>query len=354
MEIIRKTEKIKHLKNKREQLKTVCEKFPFRANSYYLSLIFWDDPNDPIRRIIIPSEEELEGNGKLDASDEKRYTVIQGCEHKYRDTALLLVSSVCGGFCRFCFRKRIFMGDNHEVNNRIEKGLEYINNHTEITNVLLTGGDPFMLSTEKLAGIIQRIEKIEHVKIIRIGTKMPAFFPDRILKDTGLIGALALAKKQIYVVTHFNHPREITEKAINAVKVLQMSKVAVVNQTPLLNGINSDPEVLSELMNTLSYHGIMPYYVFINRPVKGNKMFSVPVEEAYEIFNETKWSCSGLAKKAKLIMSHSTGKIQVVGLDSEFTYFKYHRHPDTTKMGKLFKRKRNESAYWFDDYKNKE
>ncbi len=351
MEVIRKIEKIKHLKDNQKQFKPICAKYPFRTNPYYLSLIFWDDPNDPIRKIIIPSPEELKGNGKLDASDEKKYTVIQGCEHKYPDTVLLLVSNVCGGFCRFCFRKRIFMRNNHEVNIKVTKGLEYINNHKEITNVLLTGGDPLMLSTERLYSIIKRIEQIEHVKIIRIGTKMPAFFPDRILKDEGLMGMFALAKKQIFVVTHFNHSRELTESAVRAIKIMQMSKVTVVNQTPLLKGINSDPEDLSDLMNTLSYHGVIPYYVFINRPVVGNKMFSIPVEKTYEIFNETKRSCSGLAKEAKLIMSHTTGKIEVVGIDSDYTYFKYHRHPDISRMGKLFKKKKNSSAYWFDDYK---
>jgi len=300
---------------------------------------------------VIPSKEELDGNGKLDASDEKRYTVAPGCEHKYPDTAILLVSNVCACFCRFCFRKRLFMQDNHEVSPRVFKGLEYINNHKEISNVLLTGGDPFMLSTDRLYSIIQKIEQIEHVKIIRIGTKIPAFFPDRILKDDSLIGILTLAKKQIFVVTHFNHSRELTEKAIKAIRVLQTARITVVNQTPLLKDINSDPEILSELMNTLTYCGIVPYYVFINRPVKGNKMFSVPVEKAYEIFNITKQSCSGLAKKAKLIMSHETGKLEVVGLDPDYTYFKYHRHPDTSRMGKLFKKKRNKSAYWFDDYK---
>ncbi len=351
MEVIRKIEKIKHLKDTQKQLEPVCAKYSFRTNPYYLSLIFWDDPNDPIRKIVIPSKEELNGNGALDASNEKRYTVVQGCEHKYPDTAILLVSNACACFCRFCFRKRLFMHDNHEVNPKVSKGLEYINNHKEITNVLLTGGDPLMLSTNRLYSIIHRIEQIEHVKIIRIGTKIPAFFPDRILKDDGLIGMLAITKKQIYVVTHFNHPREITEKAVRAIKILQAAQVTVVNQTPLLKDINSDPEILSELMNHLTYYGVIPYYVFINRPVVGNRMFSVPVEKAYEIFNETKQSCSGLAKKAKLIMSHATGKIEVVGLDPEYTYFKYHRHPDILRMGKLFKKKRIKAGCWFDDYK---
>jgi KamA family protein len=315
-----------------------------------LSLIFWDDPNDPIRKIVIPTKKELSAYGQLDASNEKRYTVVPGCEHKYPDTALLLISNVCASLCRFCFRKRIFMEDNKEVNIKVSKGLEYITNHTEITNVLLTGGDPLMLSADRLRNIINKINKIEHVKIIRMGTKVPAFAPNKIIRDKNLIDVFSNSEKHIYIVTHFNHTREITEYAIRAINILKKAGVTVINQTPLLNGINADPETLSDLMNTLSYHGVIPYYIFINRPVKGNKMFSVPVERAHRIFKEAKKHCSGLAKKAKLVMSHASGKIEVIGIEGDYTYFKYHRHPDMRKMGHFFKRKRNHQAYWFDDY----
>ncbi len=350
METIKSINRIPQLKGQLDSLQPVCDKYAFRVTPYYSSLIFWDDPDDPIKKIVIPSKKELDTYGRLDASNEKHYTVVPGCEHKYPDTALLLVSNVCACYCRFCFRKRIFMEDNNEVSMNITKGLEYIKKHTEITNVLLTGGDPLMLSADRLKNIIERINKIEHVKIIRMGSKVPAFAPQRITGNNKLIDLFLKSDKHIYVVTHFNHTREITEHAVKAIKILKRSGVTVINQTPMLNEINADPETLSDLMNTLSYHGVMPYYVFINRPVKGNKMFSVPIERALKIFKESKRHCSGLAKKAKLVMSHASGKIEIVGMDNEFTYFKYHRHPDLKKMGYFFKRKRNHLAYWFDDY----
>src|SRR5665811_1606008 len=124
----------------RARLEAVAARFAFRANSYYLGLIDWDDPDDPIRRIIIPRPEELEDWGRLDASNEYSYTVVPGCEHKYEFTGLLLVNDLCGGYCRFCFRKRLFMRHNVEVQRDIEPGIDYIRRHPKINNVLLTGG----------------------------------------------------------------------------------------------------------------------------------------------------------------------------------------------------------------------
>ena len=128
----------------RENLRVVEERYAFRTNGYYQSLIDWDDPKDPIRRIVIPSTDELESWGALDASGESLYTKAPGLEHKYADTAVLLVSDVCGALCRFCFRKRLFMEDNQEVTRDVSGGLGYIRKHPEINNVLVTGGDPLL------------------------------------------------------------------------------------------------------------------------------------------------------------------------------------------------------------------
>src|SRR5690606_8117381 len=156
----------------RAQLKKITEKYAFRVNEYYLGLIDWSDPNDPIRRLVIPNEGELLEYGRWDASDEEANYVVPGCQHKYRTTALLLVSEVCGAYCRYCFRKRLFQKDVREAMADVTPGLEYIAAHPEINNVLLTGGDPLMLATRKLRLIIERLWEIPHVRIIRIGTKM--------------------------------------------------------------------------------------------------------------------------------------------------------------------------------------
>ena len=134
----------------RSDLEKVNEQFVFRTNDYYQSLIDWNDPDDPIRRIVMPDIQELDDWGQLDASNEEKYTKVKGLEHKYTSTALLLVNEVCAAYCRFCFRKRLFMDENDEVTKDITEGLEYIREHKEITNVLLTGGDPMIMSTSKL------------------------------------------------------------------------------------------------------------------------------------------------------------------------------------------------------------
>ncbi|GBD94075.1 L-lysine 2,3-aminomutase [bacterium BMS3Abin05] len=337
----------------RAKLQKVSRRFAFRTNEYYLSLINWDDPNDPIRRLVIPNPEELKEWGDLDVSNESNYTVAPGLEHKYEFTALLLVNDICGGFCRFCFRKRLFLNENDEVARDISQGLEYIKKHTEINNVLLTGGDPLLLSTRKLENIIRQLRQLDHVRIIRIGTKIPAFNPYRILNDSGLLEMLekySTPRKKIYIMVHFNHPRELTAPAVEAIFRLQKAGTIIVNQTPLLRGINDDPDVLAESMNQLSYIGVPPYYFFQGRPTLGNKPFAVPVEESLEIFNKAKMKCSGLAKRAHLVMSHFTGKIEIVGKTNGYTYFHYHRAANPEDKGRFFVFRSNPNAYWFDDY----
>ena len=337
----------------RAELKPVEEKFVFRTNDYYQSLIDWSDPADPIRQIIMPRAGELEEWGELDASDEEEYTVLPGLQHKYRETALLLVNDVCGAYCRFCFRKRLFMDDNDEAVRDVSRALEYIREHAEITNVLLTGGDPLIMSTEKLAAVIGRLREIGHVRIIRVGTKMPAFNPARILNDPSLpemIARYSNAAGKIYVMAHFNHPRELTDPAVEGLLLLQRAGATTVNQTPLIRGVNDDPATLAELFSHLSFIGVPPYYVFQCRPTLGNKPYSVPVERAYEIFSQAQSRCSGLAKRARFVMSHASGKVEVIGLDAEHVYMKYHQAAKATNQGRFFALKRNPSAHWLDDY----
>ncbi len=357
IQYIRDVDKISELsRDEKRELKTVTKKFAFRTNNYYQSLINWDDPNDPIRRIIIPTLEELENWGRLDASNEHLYTRAPGLEHKYQYTALLLVNDVCGGYCRFCFRKRIFMNINDEIARDLTEGLQYIRENTDVNNVLLTGGDPLLLSTRKLEYILRQLREIDHVQIIRIGSKMLAFNPFRFLDDPALLEVFqkySTPEKRIYLMAHFNHPRELTEQAIEAIDLVIKSGVIVTNQTPLLRGINDDPQVLGDLFNKLSYVGVPPYYVFINRPTLGNKMFAVPVEEALEIFEQARMIGSGLAKRAKLVMSHTTGKIEVLGMTEDHVFFRYHRAANPAQKAQLLIYKRNPEAYWFDDYTEK-
>ena len=337
----------------RSDLEKVNEQFVFRTNDYYQSLIDWNDPDDPIRRIVMPDIQELDDWGQLDASNEEKYTKVKGLEHKYTSTALLLVNEVCAAYCRFCFRKRLFMDENDEVTKDITEGLEYIREHKEITNVLLTGGDPMIMSTSKLEPIIKQIREIDHVKIIRIGTKIPAFNPYKITDDPSLhemIRTYSTDEKKIYIMAHFNHPRELTEIAVKGLNMLMQSGAIVVNQTPLIKGVNDDPDILAELFNRLSFMGVPPYYVFLCRPTLGNEPFAIPVEDGYEIFEAARNKCSGLAKRARLVMSHETGKVEMVGMSGGQVFFKYNRSANVENNARFLVFESNPDAYWFDDY----
>ncbi len=338
----------------REELKQVTEKFAFRTNNYYNSLINWNDPEDPIRRIVIPTLDELEVWGKLDASNESKYTKVHGLEHKYPDTALLLVTDVCGIYCRFCFRKRLFMNDNDEVARDVSEGLEYIRNHPEVNNVLLTGGDPLVLATFKLEKILRALAEIPHVRIVRIGSKMLAANPFRVIDDPALLELFewfnSETGKTLYLMNHFNHPREITREARRAVELVKRTGTPLTNQTPVLKGINDSVEVLRELLEELSFMGVPPYYFFQCRPTAGNKTYSTRIEETLDIIESARIRVSGLGARVKYVMSHETGKIEILGRTENLIFFRYHRAADPENAGKFMVYKRNPSAHWFDDY----
>lgn len=338
-------------KEEREKLKQITDKFVFRVNEYYLNLIDWDDPKDPIRKLVIPNEDELNDYGRWDASDEDTNYVAPGCQHKYKTTALLLVSEVCGAYCRYCFRKRLFRNDVKEASIDVEPGLQYIAEHPEINNVLLTGGDPLMLAASRLDMILGRLRELEHVKIIRLGSKLPAFNPMRIYEDEALLEVIrkySSPDKRIYIMAHVNHPREITDEAYKAFQALHDAGAIVVNQTPVLKGINDDPKVLGELLDKLSWAGVTPYYFFINRPVRGNESFVLTLEEAYNIVEEAKALTSGLGKRVRLSMSHTSGKIEILAIEDGKAYLKYHQSRDG-KYGQVMVLDCPKDATWFDD-----
>jgi KamA family protein len=339
--------------HEKSALADVAQRFVFRSNDYYLSLIDWDDPNDPIRRAIVPDVRELDEWGRLDPSNESAYTIMPGVEHKYDYTILLLVSDVCEGICRYCFRKRVFMGARTECLRDVPAAMKYIESQKQVTNVLLTGGDPLALAAPKLADIVGRLREIEHVRIVRIGSRMPAFNPHRIIHNPGLLEMIrrySTTHKKIYIMTHFIHPRELTDAAVEAIALLQRAGAITTNQAPLLRGINDDPEVLAELLRKLSFTGNAPYYIFQCRPAVGNRMYTVPIEEGYEIVEQAKARVSGLAKRVRYAMSHASGKIEILGRHAGQVYLKYHRAADDSDNGRMLVFRSNPNACWLDDY----
>lgn len=335
----------------REVMQRVAQRYVFRANNYYLDLIDWSDPDDPIRRLVVPDERELLDWGQLDASNEQAVTVARGVQHKYPRTVLLLVNEICGAYCRYCFRKRLFIDGNDETSLDISDGLAYIRSHPEVTNVLLTGGDPLIMSTRRILEIIGQLREIEHVQIIRIGSKMPAFNPWRILDDPGLLEGLArfsTPEKRVYLMAHFDHPRELTEAAMKGIDALVHAGVICVNQCPIIGGINDDPDVLAELFRKLSFIGCPQYYLFQGRPTAGNEPYEIPIVKGYFTFEAAKRRVSGLAKRVRFAMSHATGKIEIVGVDDSHIYLRYHRAKYPVDEGRFMVFHRDDEAYWLD------
>jgi lysine 2,3-aminomutase len=339
--------------HERRQLKKVVEIHPMRVSAYYLSLINWNDPKDPIKKMAIPSLEELNLDGVYDTSGEAANTKMPGLQHKYSETALILATNRCATYCRHCFRKRLVGLPTEEIVKRFEDAAEYIEKHKEINNVLISGGDPLVLSNKVIERFLEALTRIDHLSFIRFGSRTPVTLPSR-LSDPGL---LALFKKhsqidrRLYVVTQFNHPREITPQSISAVNNLLKAGVLLSNQTVLLREINDAPETLATLMNSLVSIGVTPYYVFQCRPVKRVKgHFQVPICEGVRIVEKAKADCNGHSKRFKYVMSHKTGKIEILGVIDGEIYFKYHEAKNRRNLGMMFKRRVDEKAGWLDDF----
>ncbi len=339
--------------DEKEQLKQVVKIHPMRVSPYYLSLINWNDPNDPIKKMVIPCLDELHLEGFYDTSGEAENTKMPGLQHKYAETALILATNRCATYCRHCFRKRLVGLPTEEIVKRFEDAAEYISNHEEINNVLISGGDPLVLPNEVIKKFLEVLTKIDHLNYIRFGSRTPVSLPSR-LSDPELLDLFkkySQMDRRLYVVIQFNHPREITPQSISAVNKLINAGVLLSNQTVLLKGVNDDPETLATLMNRLVSIGVTPYYVFQCRPVKRVKThFQVPICEGVRIIEKAKAKCDGHSKRFKYVMSHTTGKIEILGILNDNVYFKYHEAKNRKNLGVMFKRRVDEKAGWLDDF----
>jgi len=338
-----------------KKLKQITQRHPMRVTSYYMSLIDWDNPDDPIRKMAIPSLKEFNLQGSYDTSGEAENTKLLGLQHKYQETALILATNRCAMYCRHCFRKRLVGLQTKEIIERFEDAAEYIKLHEQINNVLITGGDPLVLENGIIEQFLSILSDFPQLKFIRFGSRAPVTFSSRFEDDELLriLSRYSLPDRRIYVVTQFNHPKEITKQSIKAVDNLIKSGVIVNNQTVLLKGVNDNPITLANLQNRLVSIGVNPYYVFQCRPVKRVKHhFQVPLCRGIEIVEEAKKHCNGHSKRFKYIMSHRTGKIEILGIFDNEIYFKYHQAKNRKKLGKIFKRPVNENAGWLDDLKS--
>ncbi len=273
-------------------LESAYASFPMRINSYYLSLI--QEVDDPIWKQAVPDKRELEDSVCMpDPLGEERLSPVQGLVHKYPDRVLLLVASECAMYCRFCTRKRMVGSSSMCISEQsIENGIEYIKEHSTVREVLLSGGDPLLLSDKKLDSILGRLHAIPHLEVIRIGSRVPCTLPQRVTTDLAKI----LAKYHpLYINTHFNHPRELTREAEKACGRLANSGIPLGCQTVLLKGINDDAQTLKKLFTGLLKMRVKPYYLFQGDLTKGTNHFRTHSSCGIKIMQQLIGSVSGMA-----------------------------------------------------------
>jgi lysine 2,3-aminomutase len=292
------------------EINRVIQKYPMRVNPYYLNLIRYR--NDPIWKQCIPDINELiDIEGLEDPLCEERDSPVPGLTHRYPDRVLLLISSQCAMYCRFCTRKRKVGTEKLTISlPQILKGIRYIEEHPEVRDVILSGGDPLLLCDEKLDFILSRLRAIPHLEIIRIGTRVPCTLPQRITKN---LCRILRKYPPLYINTHFNHPWEITKESKKACEALADSGIPLGNQSVLLKGINDNPDIFKELNQKLLSIRVKPYYIFQADYVQGSNHFRTPAEVGLKIIENLRGHTSGLAVPHYVIdVPGGGGKISII------------------------------------------
>ena len=279
----------------REDLERALTKFTMEITPYYAALMDPDDPEDPVRMQSVPRIQEL-FDDPSDLSDPLHEDVdspVPGLTHRYPDRVLLLITNICSMNCRHCTRRRLVgFEDQHLPDENIAKAIEYIRQHPEVRDVLISGGDPLVLSDARLESIISRLRAIEHVEIIRIGTRAPVVLPMRI---TPALVDMLKKYHPIYVNTHFNHAKEITLEAREALARLADAGIQLGNQSVLLKGINDDPATMKQLLHKLLTVRVKPYYIYQCDLSMGISHFRTTIARGIEIMESLRGHTTGMA-----------------------------------------------------------
>ena len=303
--------------NKRNSIELSVEQnavasiYPFKVSSYYAGLI--RTPGDAIWRQCIPDVRELDDDDQeADPLAEGLLSPVPGLIHRYPDRVVLLVSNRCPVYCRFCMRKR-HVGAGADLPpdpGAIDNAMEYIRSHPAIQDVILSGGDPLMLDDASLHMILSRLRSIKHVKIIRIGTRVPVTFPERVTTE---ICSMLRQFHPLYINTHFNHPSEITAASARACGLLADAGIPLGNQTVLLRGVNDDVTVMRQLMTGLLEVRVRPYYIHQMDLIKGASHFRTPVKQGLEIIRALRGHVTGMAVPHYVIdLPDGKGKVALI------------------------------------------
>jgi lysine 2,3-aminomutase len=279
-------------------LEKVVDRYAVAIPDSLAQLIDRNDPRDPIARQFIPNIAELDHQMVEDPDPigDDAHSPVEGIVHRYPDRVLLKPTHVCAVYCRFCFRREMVGPGKPNVLSpeAIERALDYIRTHPEIWEVILTGGDPLVLSARRLRSIMNSIEKIDHVKVVRIHTRVPVAEPARVTRE--LVRAMKVRTKATYVALHVNHPRELTVDARAACARIADAGIPLLSQTVLLAGVNDTPEVMGQLMRTLVECRIKPYYLHHGDMAPGTSHFRTDLADGQELMRTLRGRLSGLCQ----------------------------------------------------------
>ena len=388
----------------RFEMRVVANVLPFRVNQYVIDeLIDWNNiPDDPIFQLTFPQRgmlapEDYDRMAEALQRDAERSEIqaianeireklnphpagqqemnvpmldgepLPGMQHKYRETVLFFPSQgqVCHSYCTFCFRWAQFIGDRELrfASNEADSLHRYLAKHKEVSDLLMTGGDPMVMKTHHLKNYLDGLMRpeLDHVQTIRIGTKSLTFWPQRFVTDPDADELLALLRrlvkggKHVALMAHFNHWREMeTPIAREAIKRIQATGTIIRAQAPVVQHINDDPDVWARMWRTQVRLGIVPYYMFVERDTGAKRYFEVPLERTYQIYREAIQQVSGLARTARgPSMSAGPGKVEIQGIDEVngekvfILRFIQGRNPDWIQ--RIFFAKYDPEATWYDD-----
>jgi lysine 2,3-aminomutase len=305
--------------------------FPVAITPYYLGLIDREDPTCPIRRQVVPCIEELDlvPGDLADPLGEDAHEVAPNLIQRYPDRALLFATDRCAVYCRFCTRSRLVgAGGGARPLSRLEPAFEYLRQHPEISDLIVSGGDPLVMGTDRLTALLAAVREIPSIETIRLATRVPVVLPQRVTEE--LVAALRV-HHPIWIMTHFNHPRELTPEAALACNRLADAGFPVLNHTVLLRGINDDAGVLKQLFRGLVRLRVRPYYLLQADPVQGTGHLRTPLQTGIELMAQLQGRLSGIALP-KLIVDTpgGLGKVPVgpdyvVARSEGVTRFRTHR-----------------------------
>lgn len=276
-----------------DEIDIVSSKYRFAISPYYLSLIDPENRDCPIYKQSVPCLFELDEGGVMDPMSENQCCPAEGVTRRYPDRLVINVTNQCGMYCRFCQRRRLIgEKDGNTSIDVINHAILYIQDHTEIRDVLITGGDALMLGDDQLDDILTRLRRIQHVEIIRIGSRTPVTLPQRI---TAELVTMLSKHHPIYVNTHFNSPAEVTPDSMKACGMLANSGIPLGNQMVLLQGVNNNKFIVRKLNQQLLRLRVKPYYIFHPKQVTGTSHFWVRLEDGLEIMESLRGYTSGMA-----------------------------------------------------------